>query len=379
MRLETNNLPFNLLPETLVEEMLTTSETLGNIILDIVKEVNSKKKDFRRELVKEGLLRKDSDLIYSPIPTTCGIDGSFVIEKLLAVDLVACAAVAIEGLTPPSENRFWEKPYHKVFIHPEKHHPDTSMMIRGIMWEMEIELASKAPHDVVFVDGSLTNPLMNLNPAVNKLKEFSNSSLGKTLQDNFSTFLKSYKNILDSNRTDKLWVGLPKYTSKREIGELKNWPSYFDDKAILTSILESGEYIIPVPYKQDDEWHLQLIENDNESLVLLEQIIRALNRLHVLYYKPHSFTPAIRIEIPPSLSSNQHQLALLLHAIRYQCNTPGIMEPYPLYLADRMVKNLSSAIPACRQTATKKMAESFEDDLSEIFFNMHSYRSEQGR
>ena len=55
------------------------------------------------------------------------------------------------------------------------------------------------------------------------------------------------------------------------------------------------------------------------------------------------------------------------------------MEPYPLFMADQMVKNLSKAIPSFRQTATRQMAEHYEDDLSEIFFNMTSYRTENGR
>ncbi|GAI46999.1 unnamed protein product, partial [marine sediment metagenome] len=59
---------------------------------------------------------------------------------------------AIEGITPPSEKRHWEKPHHRVAINPEKHDPDTSTVVRGIMMEMELELAAKAPHDIVFLD-----------------------------------------------------------------------------------------------------------------------------------------------------------------------------------------------------------------------------------
>lgn len=177
---------------------------------------------------------------------------------------------------------------------------------------------------------------------------------------------------------------MPKYTSKREIGEELKWPKSLDDRAMLTSLLKAGEYIKPVPYDQpQEEWHIGLEGlrkyYKEEFKSKLEKIIQTINCLHVCYYKPHPYTPTLRIEVPQSLCSNNYQLSTLLNAISFQCGTPGIMEPYPLYMADRMVKNLSRAIPAFRQTATRQMAEYYEDDLSEIFFNMTSYRTEGGR
>ncbi|EGD49866.1 hypothetical protein TheetDRAFT_3326 [Thermoanaerobacter ethanolicus JW 200] len=44
------------------------------------------------------------------------------------------------------------------------------------------------------------------------------------------------------------------------------------------------------------------------------------------------------------------------------------MEPYPLFMADRMVKHLGSAMPAFRQSSTRQIIELYEDeDFSEIF------------
>jgi len=55
------------------------------------------------------------------------------------------------------------------------------------------------------------------------------------------------------------------------------------------------------------------------------------------------------------------------------------MEPYPLYIADQMVKHLGRAIPAFRQTATRRMTELHQGDIGEIFFNIHGHRTETGR
>jgi hypothetical protein len=372
------------LPEALVEEMLSKSELVGNRLYESFKEIQDNKAKMRKQLQDQNILKLDTEVAYPAIPTTCGVDGSYAVERLLATDLVACAAVAIEGLTPPSEKRHWEKPHHKVFIHPEKHDPDTGTVIRGLMMEMEIELAAKAPHDIVFLDGSLTTPLIYMNQAINKVIEWENegnqTEVGNQLKERFEQFLKDYKMILESSRTDKLWVSMPKYTTRKELGKMLSWSSHFDDRAILTTILSPGEFTLPIPLERPQQpWHLRILSNSEELERLKEEVISAINRIYVMYYRPHNWTPAFRIEMSSSISTNDSRIALLLHGLKYQTGTPGIMEPYPLYIADRMVKHLGNAIPAFRQTATKRMAELHQGDIGEIFFSMHGYRTESGR
>ena len=372
--------PFAELPEALVEEMLSKSEMVGESLHVAFKEIQENKEKIRGQLQVENILKKDSEAGYPGIPTTCGVDGSYAIERLLATDFAACAAVAIEGLTPPSEKRHWEKPHHRVLIHPEKHDPDTSTVIRGIMMEMELELAAKAPHDIVFLDGSLTTPLIFMNQAINKVLESDETVIGKSLVEGFGNFLDSYKIILEAARSDKLWVSIPKYTTRREFGKKLKWPSHYDDRAILTTILSPGEFTTPIPLDQPlQPWHLRLPFDDKELERLKDEMLSAIRRLYVIYYRPQNWAPALRIEIASSIATNNSQIAVLLQGLKYQCGTPGILEPYPLYMADRMVKHLGSAIPAFRQTATRRMAELYQGDIGEIFFSTHGYRTESGR
>lgn len=363
------------LPEALVEEMLSKSEEIGSSLYNSIKEIQKNKENIRNQLSREGFLKRDSEVGYPSIPTTCGVDGSYAVERLLAIDFVACAAVAVEGLTPPSENRHWEKPHHRVFIGPEKHNPDSTSIIRGLMMEMEIELAVKAPHDIVFLDGSLTTPLIYMNQAINKIVESRETELSKETICRLDEFLTSYRTILENKRSDKIWAGIPKYTTKRELGEKFGWPAHYDDRAVLTTILYPGEFTQPIPLTSPlQPWHLKLPTGD-----INHEFDDLLKRVHVMYYKPHKWTPALRIEIAPSISSNNARIAVLLQGLKYQCGTPGILEPYPLYIADRMVKHLGKAIPAFRQTTTKKMTELHTGDIGEIFFSMYGYRTESGR
>ncbi|MDH4222153.1 MAG: DNA double-strand break repair nuclease NurA [candidate division Zixibacteria bacterium] len=369
--------PFAELPEALVEDMLSKSEQVGEELFNSFREIQENRDKIRKQLQDENILKRDTDVGYAEIPTTCGVDGSYAVERLLATDLAACASVAVEGLTPPSEQRHWPKPHHNSFIEPVEHNPDTGTVLRGLMMEMELELAARAPHDIVFLDGSLTTPLIYMNQAINKVLEPKETSIGKILQKKFKDFLESYKIILESSRTDKLWVSIPKYTTRRELGEKLQAYFHHEDRAILTIVLSAGEFTEPILLEQPKQpWHLKLPSDDKELHRLNDEVLSCIKRIFVLYYKPHNWTPALRIEMASSIATNNSRIALLLHGLEYQCRTPGIMEPYPLYMADRMVKHLGGAIPAFRQTATRRMAELHQGDIGEIFFSMHGYRTE---
>src|SRR4030043_1132991 len=150
--------PFADLPSALVDEVLQRTQDVGKALLGSFHELQSQKTVRREQLADSRLLGRESDFEYVTTPTTCGVDGSYAIERLLAIDLVAAAAVAMEGLTPPSEKRFWPEPRHQVLIETESHDPDTGTIARAFMIGMELNLAAQAPHSVIFLVGSLTTP-----------------------------------------------------------------------------------------------------------------------------------------------------------------------------------------------------------------------------
>jgi hypothetical protein len=369
---------FGDLPQALVDEMLSESQEIGKTIFKVFNDVQGKKSKLRDELQSSGLLKHDSSFNVQSPPTVCGVDGAYAKEELLSIDLLAAAAVAVEGLTPPSETRFWEAPHHRVYIKEEEHSPETSTILRGVMIGMEQILANKAPHDTVFLDGSMTTPLIFMNQALNNANKVENRHLQvtKQLQEVLPEALKAYAGVVGNNRTDKLWLALPKYTSNREIGLKLGWSRSYDDRALLTLLLEPGELTAPIDFQQPESpWHLSSPGSEGE----IEKVKEALSGLKVIYYKPHDWTPALRVELNSSTASNDYQVGMVTQALKYQCSTPGVMEPYPLFLADRMVKSLGSGLPAFRQVVTRQMAEDYEGNVGEIFFNMHGYRTERSK
>jgi len=367
--------PFKDLPGALVEDMLSECSILGSTLSDSFKKIHDNKASIHEKLVKKGLIKKASEVfIASYNPTSCGIDGSYVNDPLLSTDMLAIAAVAIEGLTPPSEIRHWPIPHHLCKVMTTPHYESTLLVSRAIMVCMEIELAVEAPHDVVMLDGSLTTPFIYLNQALNRLK-YVDPKLSSLLTEMLENTFESFREILYSKRSDKIYVGVPKYTTKKEISKNILGLNNYEDRGLLSFILEVGEFVGPIKMAPPETpWHLvRNYPNKQENIVI--DIKEGLDELQILYYKPYLHLPAIRLEISKSIANNNQRLSVLFESLRIQCGAPGIMEPYPLYIADRMVKNLGKALPAIRRAATQDIALNWENELGNIYLAMHGYRT----
>lgn len=385
----TDQTPFADLPAALVEEVLNQTGEVAEGLLASFQKIRADRSALRDQLTKSGRVIPESSLGYPPLPTTCAADGSYAIERLLTTDLAAAAAVAVEGLTPPSEKRHWELPRHKTFIAAEPHAEDTATVLRAVMLGEELRLAVSAPHDLVMIDGTLTLPIIYFNQAINKAPDAKELGCSGKFLENCVEYLSAYLTLLRSERSDKHYAALPKYSTRREIGTALGWPPSHDDRGMLTLLLNPGELTKPmqIEHPRDQQgnvtWHLNTgrlpAEIRKQANELADEIVSALRPVHVFYYKPQAWLPALRVEVAASVASNIHQLATVVQGLKHQCATPSMLEPYPIYLADRTAKALSRAIPAFRQVTTQRVSERYEGDIGEVFFAMHGYRSETGR
>lgn len=376
--------PFSELPASLVDEVLNRTEQISRELLESFETLRQNKTELRKQLKDSGLLQRDTNLPWVHIPTSCGIDGSYAVERLLAIDLVATGALAVEGLTPPSETRYWPEPNHLIYVDTEAHDADTGSILRGIMIGMELELASHAPHDLVFLDGSLTTPTIFFNQALNKASTASHLKVANYLNEKIPSFLEAYVTILEARRSDRYWLGVPKYTTRREIGRKLNWPEVYDDRGLLSTILEPGEYTQPLPLQEPEEpWHIQTAAvqpHIRETVAALaDKATGLLKSVRVIYYRPNLWLPALRLEISQSIAHTPARLGAVLMGIRHQCGPAAIMEPYPLYMADRMVKHLAQSVPTFRHIASQYLAETYQGNVDDIFSSLHGYRTESGR
>ncbi len=364
------------IPASLVEQMLEKTSEIGEILQSSMNDINRKREKFRLQLEQIGLLDNDINFGNTKPLVSGGVDGAYAVDRLLGTDLLFAAAVGVEGINE-LENGKRIAPNHDVFVYPEKHNPENMISARAIMLEMEIKLAANAPYDIVYLDGSLTTALIHMYKAINFIDNLNSKSSDKIRED-FKDFLISYKKILDLKDTYKYYLGIPKYTSRNDIGKNLHWPENYDDRAILTLILDPGEFTRPKLFTSEEGWHVRLPYEDEELRVLMQQVISGIKNLSVIYYKPHPWCPALRIELPSATADDETKLNSILINIKDQCQTPSIMEPFPLYMADRIAKHMAPAIPAYKQIIMNQMTQLNDHNEKDIFFLMHSYRTEGG-
>ena len=218
MKPDHDHQPFSDLPAALLEDVIQKTAEVGERLLDEFKAILDSRASAREALINEDLLLNEHSLDTSHTPTTCAADGTYAIERLLSVDLVAAASVIVEGLTPPSETRHWSEPHFTTYIQAEAHNADTATVLRALMIGNELLLAQKAPHDLVMLDGSFALPIIYLNQGINKAFG-SPIKTGKKLLEDLGDFLQAYAAVLRAERSDRQYVALPKYSTRREIGE----------------------------------------------------------------------------------------------------------------------------------------------------------------
>ena len=372
---------FSDLPAALLEEVIEKTATIGEELISEFSAMQASRTAIRDALLDKGLIRSGHSLPSQPAPTTCAADGTYAVERLLSVDFVAAAAVVVEGLTPPSEKRHWEEPHHMTYIRSEVHHADTATILRSVMIGNELLLAHNAPHDLVMLDGSYTLPVIYFNQGVSKAGS-APLKTAEELRNKLGDYLSAYIKILLAERSDRQFVALPKYSTRRELGLRLGWPDSYDDRWLLTHVLQPGEFTRPLPLAEDAPWHIGLDGLPSNLQViykpLIEKATSALRQIYVFYYKPDEWLPALRVEAPVAIATNDHRLSVVIQGLQNQSVGGSMLEPYPIYLADRMVKALARAMPTFRQVAAQQLAENYGGDIGEVFRAMHGYRSESG-
>lgn len=377
------------LPQALVEEMLLSSKQFVNQTTEYLTKINNNKEKFHDILEQKEIIQHESTILKgNQDPTAAGTDGSYCVDRLLASNYVAMGAVAVEGLTPPKlDEPIWPRPRHFVKIISLPHDDSSIVWAQAIMFSMEIQLAGLSPHDVVFLDGSISTHIISFNKALNSEspKELvsyfldGDKSADESQEAKFGSLkktLESYKQILSAERTDKISVCLPKYSKRNEICEETGLKDY-DDKGMLTLVLKPGEFTKPINVvigKQTGK-HLHSKIHELEPN-LAKDIENLMDKTCVFYYKPYEHFPALRIEMGKAIAENNSRLAILLEAIKRQSGAPGMFEPYPIFMADKMVKHLSTALPAIKKQSVMEISKQWAGDVSDVYLATHSYRTE---
>jgi hypothetical protein len=370
------------LPDALVRDLLSKAAPVAAQVTANVEALRNQRDSLRFEARRNSLILRKADLDVTREPSVVGIDGSYQMHHLTALDLVAAAAVAVEG-TAKEAKRFWPQPYHQIWVDSVCHSINSVGPLRGLMVSMELALAHQAPHDVVLLDGSFASLVIYLNQGLTSASEAPPSVTNEFLNRWNSGLLDQVLSLLHSDRT----VAVPKFTARNElVAELQTPPAVeVDGKTLATLLLDPGEYTAPLPIIQLGEtYHLpeHIVLYGNHVQTCSTHQVRELNNhlrdLRVIYYRPYGWLPALRLEVPSAISNSRARLAMTLEGIMRQLFSPAVIEPYPLFLADRMVKSLGAGVTVIEQAVAQQVVESATDMETTMLF-LQNYRTEGGR
>ena len=336
------------------------------------------KAGMRQAARERGLVCRKADLDVPREPSVAGIDGSYQIHRLTALDLGAAAAVAVEG-TSKEAKRHWPEPRHDMWVDTLPHESEIVGPLRGLMVCMELKLATQAPHDLVLLDGSFSSLIIYLNQGLTQLDGCA-TALGEAFLHSWNEgTLGQLKRLLRSERT----VAVPKFTSRNELlrDALVQAPVPIDGKTLATLILEPGEYISPMPLQSARDPASTRVDHLPEPdcpAGEMSEIRAALADMRITYFRPYGWLPAQRLELTSAIASSQTRLALVLEGMSRQFFSPAVAEPYPLFLADRMVKSLGAGVAVVEQAVAQHVAGE-SPDVETTLLCLQNYRTEGGR
>jgi hypothetical protein len=380
------------LPEAMVEEMLRKHDGVISNTREQIKRISEIRKTIKNKLEDIALLKNVNEVLHQKsYPTTVGIDGAYVVINQLSLDTVAVAAVAVEGLIPPKEEKPWNLPRHLLNVFPVEHYSDTRSIVRAIMFSYELELASQAPHNVVYLDGSLTSQLIATGMGLTAIERTKKSGerpppeLENCICERLKATLENYIKILASSKIDQIHVGIPKYSSRNEvINELQkhdlDYPIFqkLNDKGLLSVTLRAGDVVGPIKLTREerDRWHLSGLPSEFRDYG--KQIIELLEDIYVVYFKPTMAHPALRLEVSGEIARNERRISILLDSLLDQARIPGVLEPYPIHIADMFVKQVYGSLTELRDATLSDIGEIPGMDFSDVFMYLHDYRTEGG-
>jgi len=94
------------LPDALVRDLLAKAVPVAEGVSKNLQTLRDARVQFYADAKKHSLICKKADLDVPREPSVVGIDGSYQVHRLTALDLCAAAAVAVEG-TSKEAMRYW--------------------------------------------------------------------------------------------------------------------------------------------------------------------------------------------------------------------------------------------------------------------------------
>ncbi len=361
---------FGDLPDALINELLTRAEEVGEKAHTHVETQVRKRPRLRQRALQLGLVKELPDLSHMPAESVSAVDGSLVSKRLASFDLNSAAALAVDGVGFDADIN---GPRYDIAVYPTKPLRYGREVTYALMFCMEYNIAMKETVDrgLVMLDGAFSTGLIAISKALISAQNHYDPLYNDFFDRWTSTTMRSVPEIM---RSDQI-IALPKRSS---VNEFVSQSCLFDGdeldtngRSTATLILDANEYSGPFGFdtRTPRTW-------PSDGFPDFWKEIRTLfEELKVVYFKPHPWSHAYRIEMPRIIGDDEQRLHSVLDTVKRQCTNPAMMEPYPLYVADRFAKSLSKGADALLDAVRRDVTANSEDpDLAYAMLN--AYRTE---
>ncbi len=359
---------FGDLPDALINELLTRSEDIRHLAGAAVDSRIAERDDLRERALRLGLISPVDDLWDMPEKSVAAVDGSVALLRLASFELAAAAALAVSGLGQDAEDADMPYDFDALVTDPIAR---ATEIVYGLMFCMEYDVAQAVDSDLVMLDGAFSSGMVAISLALR-----SSSDLRDDLSQAFKRrWVESTMDAVPGLLSSDSVVAMPKRSSSNEF---VTQSQLFSGKEVDTNgrstaslILEAGEIAGPFIL----ETHHFLLDPSDFYRTYTAELRDLYSEISVVYYKPKDWTHAFRIEIPPAIANDTKRFHETLEIIRRQTVNPAIIEPYPLYVADRFAKSLYKGVNALLDSVRSDViADSFKPDVAADMMN--SYRTD---
>lgn len=322
----------------------------------------------QREQLRERLrhrLKQAPDGLVRPLGA---VDGTQAVVATAGATFVALAAVAV------AEDRIAEQDA-RVFLLPPVE--ELSGLLGGLRAMMELRLLARQiraqPKGLWLLDGSFWSMLLEINALVVRYAQDHAHGNRPPWWEHFRPLLaeffaeRDWLTVLESRRV----AAHPKGASASDevLRLAPELAATCSDRTLFGTLLEPGEYAVPVPLLRNDRPHLLTGYRDAGIEGLAEQrlaIERAYGQLYVLYYRPDD-GPAYRIELPAPLIAREPLGAVLATFRAGLRGRPAVLEPLPQFLADALLREVGRALQATVESTHNRLRLLCERDLVERY------------
>lgn len=335
----------------IMQELLGRSAEVAERIVSLSHDFSTHRSALRAAFEARGLIADCPS--GGRVQQASGIDGAMLVDRKRFGDLVATAAVEAPVCAQcPTESETAEHCLVWMDAVPRSAHNEEC--VATVMAASELRMAAESSSELVMLDGSFASLMIGTTTGASLARllpgaESDRNPLANEVRRSCDeTLLKAVVTVLSSPHH----VAFPKYTTTNRFEDIEvpEALQLHDARTLCTLVLEPGEIVTPTPALTGREAgpHSPLTRafGFGEQWELYE----LLEGIRTLYYRPHPWTPAFRLDV--TLNCGQAELADILASVAANTAQPEIQEPLPLYFADLWAKQVSiGAAPAVHMAA----------------------------